>query len=202
MAKTTRQVQNQRRSRKLPDVPPELRRALEKDLAERLDAEGYPVFLKAQTGERHYPGEAEGLHLISEIKASRGPKKEALLRSLGILTNNSRAEGECARLRRTVLSAGLTLGLARQGLVVQPVTNEGRTAFALLSLFEQKRLSRLRRCLHCREWFFARFKHQQFCWNPVSKCQWNHYHTPEWRKRNRERNRRHQRAYRKRLFGE
>lgn len=72
---------------------------------------------------------------------------------------------------------------------------------ALVELLRRGRLDRLRQCLRCRSWFYARFKHQRFCNDPEKKCQWRHYHTPEWRKKHREKNRRHQEEYRKRLFG-
>jgi hypothetical protein len=218
MANRIRQVQHKRRSKKLPDLSPELRLALEKSVAERLEAEGYPVFLKAETAERHYPGEAEALHILLEINLSPKPKRAELLKSFRILrdyeeasaSGNTRALAKAlrtskavlARLERSILlGRNFTLGVRRDGLVVQPNTNAGMTAFALLSLFGQQRVSHLRECLHCRSWFFARFKHQQFCRDPFKKCQWSHYHTPEWRRSRREQNKKHQMEYRKRNPG-
>ena len=227
MSNATSQVPSKRHSVKLPPLSPELRLALEEKIGEQLEAEGYPVFLKTDAGgRRHYPGEAEAMHIIREVSTfsglpPKGKRHEALLESLRILrgyeeasnTRNTRAlakvtrttKAELERLRRTILSSrSFALGIQRQGLVVQPLTNRGITAFALLSLFEQQKVSRLRQCLHCHAWFYARFKHQQFCRNPsdpFSKCQWNHYHTPEWRRQHREQNKKHQRAYRQRTFG-
>ena len=218
MPNKTSQVQRKQRSEKLLDLPPEVQLAFEKDLKERLEAEGYPVFLKAETGTRDYPGEAEAGYLMGEIEGSPSPKRDKLLKVVQILqdyeeSSNSGNPGRLAKAARTMkgvvaelastIPSGryFTLGLSRQGLIVRPDTPEGMTAFALLSLFEQRRVSRLRQCLHCRSWFYARFKHQRFCPISVLKCQWNHYHTPEWRRQHREQNRKHQRSYRERTFG-
>jgi hypothetical protein len=70
----------------------------------------------------------------------------------------------------------------------------------ILELFRRGRLARVKKCLHCRSWFYARFKHQQFCSDTAKKCQWNRYHTPEWRRKHSEQNRQHQREYRQRMF--
>jgi hypothetical protein len=46
-------------------------------------------------------------------------------------------------------------------------------------------LRRIRRCLRCNNWFFARFNHQRFC---EKRCQVLHYQTGEyWKQRRRER---------------
>lgn len=87
------------------------------------------------------------------------------------------------------------------GLVIPPTSDEGKAALAAILLFKEVRLSRIRRCLHCGTWFYAHLERQTFCSDRVKRCQWKHYHSPEWRKRNRELNRKHQRAYRERLFG-
>jgi len=218
MPNKTSQVQRKKRFKKFPDIPPEVRLALRKDTKERLESQGYPVFLKPDVPGRQYPGEAEGMHLACEIDDSPKAKREKLLKLLRIMRNceetissgDTRIRAKAARtardvfgrLERTILSGrNFTLGVSRQGLIVQPYTNQGMTAFALLSLFDQRKVSRLRQCLHCRSWFYARFKHQRFCPFLMNKCQWNHYHTPEWRRQHREQNRKHQRAYRERNFG-
>lgn len=44
-------------------------------------------------------------------------------------------------------------------------------------------LNRLRRCSHCNQWLYARFRHQNFC---SMKCQQKHYtQTDEWKARRR-----------------
>jgi hypothetical protein len=218
MANRIRQVQNRRRSKKLIEPSREERLALEKALAEQAQAEGYPLFLRPDPAARHYPGEAEAFHILVQISISPNPKRlEALLRPLRNLRNYeevSKGGNACAlakvtrtsnavyaKLKKTILSGStFAIEARREGLVVQPGTREGMTAFALLSLFQQRRLSRLRQCLHCGAWFFARFKHQRFC-NFPTECQWNHYHSPEWRKQHREQNRKHQSEYRRRNPG-
>jgi hypothetical protein len=89
-------------------------------------------------------------------------------------------------------------GIHEKGLVIQPTTTRGKDAFALLSLGAKGKLNRIRKCTHCKRHLYARFNHQWFC---SKKCQWDHYHSPEWRRQNRESNKRHQRNYRDRYFG-
>jgi hypothetical protein len=90
----------------------------------------------------------------------------------------------------------LRVNVHKDGLLLQPATPEGEAAVALLLLVQKARTDRIRQCRRCRTWFYARFKHQQFCSDPEKKCQWGHYHSSEWRKKNRERNKKHQRDYR------
>lgn len=53
----------------------------------------------------------------------------------------------------------------------------------ILKLTDIGELSRLRRCSHCKQWLYARFRHQNFC---SMKCQQKHYtQTDEWRARRR-----------------
>jgi hypothetical protein len=86
------------------------------------------------------------------------------------------------------------------GLTVRPSTDEGHAALAALVLEKENKIDRIKQCLNCKDWFYAIFKHQRFCNYPGKNCQWNHYHTPEWRKKHREQNRRHQAEWRKRTF--
>ena len=100
------------------------------------------------------------------------------------------------------------MGVKRRPFTVDWVPGQGFTficdhpsARALLGLLELLRrgyIHRIRRCEYCRTWFFSRFEHQRF---DKTRCQEDHYHTAEWRKKNRERNKRHQQEYRSRLFG-
>jgi hypothetical protein len=223
MAKATRQVHKRNNNKKISTVEaplrPEERLALERALEKQAEAEGYPTFLRPSPDGRRYPGEAEAFYLLTEMRHSEdssGRKKlETLLKPLRELNRcvqsfergNTAARAKaiktkdviCSKLTKTITSGRVfALRVMRDGLVVEPDTSEGLIAFALLSLFYQGRLSRIRQCLHCRTWFYARFKHQRFC--RFSNCQWRHYHSPEWRKQHREQNRQHQSDYRKRLF--
>jgi hypothetical protein len=170
---------------------------------------------------RRYPGEAEANYLLAHIEyLSQFPKrKREFLRTLRILRDfeqtiknrGGRTDGPFEpavyavwrKLTRTVQSGRTEIkDVIQEGLVVQPVGPEGTAALSLLSLFFcHWRLTRIRQCLHCGEWFYARFKHQQFCNAPEKKCQWNHYHTPDWRRQHREQNKVHQRSFRDRTFG-
>ena len=46
----------------------------------------------------------------------------------------------------------------------------------IFDLARAGQLSRLRRCSHCRNWLYAKFRHQSFC---SLKCQQNHYRETE-----------------------
>jgi hypothetical protein len=49
----------------------------------------------------------------------------------------------------------------------------------IVLLGQEGLLWRVRQCSRCHRWFFARFKHQNFC---RTTCQQEHYkHSPEWR---------------------
>jgi hypothetical protein len=186
-----------------------------------LEAQRHP-FQEPQ-GTRRYPGESAGRYLAEYLnQASCSTNGRALLRSVYVIQELAQAVDRhdvdaVDRLRKRGLKfayANLTSAINsamstrmsafdvhENGLIVQATTPEGRAALAVLLLEKQRRLTRVRQCLHCGSWFYARFKHQGFCNNPQKRCQWNHYHTPDWRKRHREKNRKHQRAYRERNFG-
>jgi hypothetical protein len=223
MAKATRQVHKRKNNTKISTVKvrltPEERLAIERAVHEQAEAEGYPTFLRPSPDGRRYPGEAEAFYLLTELRhledLSDRKKLEALLKPLRELNRcvqsfergNTAARAKaiktkdaiCSKLTKTITSGRVfALDVRRDGLVIEPTTSEGLTALALLSLFYQGKLSGIRQCLHCRTWFYARFKHQRFC--RFYNCQWRHYHSPEWRKQHRERNRQHQIDYRKRLF--
>jgi hypothetical protein len=226
MSNNTSQVQHKRRPAKLSKLDSQAERFLQEGIAAltaKMEARDWAVFDASTETRRHYPGEAEAdcvlghLRILSEVEPN--PKKlEALLKQFHILQTyeeaiNSGDPRAVARIKRaalvvwkkldkTVLSGQIAVvDYRKEGIVIEPITLKGRTALALLSLlFRHHRLSRIRRCLHCDSWFFARFKPQQFCRDPKKKCQWNHYHTPEWRRKQREQNKNHQRAYRERIF--
>jgi hypothetical protein len=170
---------------------------------------------------RSFLGQAEGdrvaeyLNCLPRVGARRHP----FLRSLSIHQEYLQAmrrqdKAAMCRLRKpgggahfayySLISAAkpkrlnqLQVTLTKDGLLIlQPATPEGKAAVALLALIQKARVDRIRRCRRCRTWFYARFKHQQFCRDPKKKCQSRHYHSPEWRRKNRERNRKHQRDYR------
>jgi len=169
---------------------------------------------------RSYPGQAEGdrvteyLNRLSRVDAKQHP----FVRSLSILKQFAQAArnrdkaavdrlgkvgGDAYIAFNSLISAAkpkrlsqLRVNVHKEGLLLQPATPEGEAAVALLVLVQKARTDRIRRCPRCRAWFYARFKHQQFCRDPKTKCQWSHYHSPEWRKKNRERNKKHQSDYR------
>jgi hypothetical protein len=182
---------------------------------------------KESEPKRHYPGETQGNYLAGRLNdLSRAPsKRQPLLESLRVLQNLAKAIS--ARDRATIdelqkgkkglrLAYGYLIKTAQSpairgkwwiakvhedGLIVPPATPEGKVALTVLVLEKKGRIDRMRRCIHCRAWFYARFKHQQFCSNPEQECQWNHYHTPEWRREHREKNKEHQTKYRQRNPG-
>lgn len=176
---------------------------------------------------RHYPGETAGKYLVERLNhlSPTSVDASALIAGLLVLRQYEEAEanGDTAArdrlLRRKNFrnpkfwfdhlysTAGklrvkkrklVVHGIHEKGLVIAPSTTQGKDAFALLSLGAKGKLNRVRTCGHCKRFLYARFNHQWFC---SKKCQWDHYHTAEWRKKNREQNRRHQRAYRETYFG-
>lgn len=57
--------------------------------------------------------------------------------------------------------------------------------FKIVRLGERGLLRRIRPCMRCARWFFAKFNHQRFC---GTRCQVLHYQTGEyWKQRRRER---------------
>jgi hypothetical protein len=179
------------------------------------------------TSSRHYPGETAGRYLVERLNQLSPSSIDGIALAGGLFFLGQYEEAEAkgdtvARdrlLRRKTFrnpkfwfdhlyaTAGeVTLkkrklvvhAIHERGLVIEPSTTRGKDAFALLSLGAKGKLNRVRKCAHCKGFFYARFNHQWFC---SKKCQWDHYHTPEWRKENRKRNRRHQRTYRETLFG-
>jgi hypothetical protein len=171
---------------------------------------------------RRYPGEAKGKFLVGYLGDTKAKFRNLFLRSLRLLQDFESARlkqdfDAIHKLRPNVVIAYRPLidalwNLARRrrselqidiheaGLLILPTTTESLAALAILLLEMEMSLHRVRQCLYCGVWFYARFKHQRFCRETSKNCQWNYYHTPEWRKKNRERNLRHQREYRKRLF--
>lgn len=182
---------------------------------------------KEESSKRHYPGEVQGSYLTehfnsaSHSRAKQNSLSESvyILQEIAVEMKRRSVPKNLGRLRERIRFAeeylvdealsGLrkhfknrwALGIHKDGLIVKPTTLEARAAMAALWLAENGRIDRVRQCLHCRAWFFARFKHQVFCRDRKKMCQWNHYHTPEWRRQHREQNKKHQRAYRQRTFG-
>lgn len=177
---------------------------------------------------RYYPGEAEGRYLTRRLNQLSPEREPFLFMSLWTLLKVARvgrdrdipilgilrkekeifSENEARTYLFSTAAGGFGKrskleihGVHEDGLIIGPETTEGKDALTILSLEAKGKLDRIKRCIHCQDWFYARFKHQQFCSNPEEKCQFNHYHSSEWRKRNRERNRRHQVDYRKRNPG-
>jgi hypothetical protein len=173
-------------------------------------------FKLAAPAKRRYPGQGEAAYLLKYL--SENPRNaKRLLKSISILQKLEEARrnkdvGAVHELRRDLATAynplihainkrRIEVGVQAEGLVVRPETPAGDAALAVLLLEKLGRLHRLRHCRHCGALFYARFKHQWFCPDPAKKCQWNHYHTSEWRRQHRERNKKNQQAYRERLFG-
>jgi hypothetical protein len=185
---------------------------------------GLPVERDA-TSARSYPGQADGdcvAKYLNHLPRS-GAKQHLFLHSVTVLSKLSQAtkSGSVPAIDRLLASRrginfvynylfaaakptrlrDLDLRRHKDGLLFLPTTPTGEAVVALLVLDHKRQVDRIRKCLHCRTWFYARFKHQQFCNDRAKKCQSNHYHTPEWRKKNRERNRKHQAASRERNPG-
>src|SRR5579862_4938904 len=179
------------------------------------------------TSTRHYPGETAGRYIVERLNrmSETSRYRTAIFGGLLILRRYEEvvAKGDTVTrdqlLRRKSFRnpkfwwnslcsiAGevdvkrrkvMLHGIHEKGLVIEPATVRGKDAFAILWLCEKGKLNRVRSCSHCKLLFFARFNHQWFC---STKCQWDHYHSAEWRKQNRERNKGHQRKYRDRYFG-
>jgi len=174
------------------------------------------------TSSRSYPGQAEGdivakyLNHLPRVRAKQHP----FLRSLTVLRELAQAVQDhdmpaIDRLRkaksgikstfRYLIAAAMPKKLKqlrvkrhKEGLLLQPTTPEGRAAVAVLVLDQNSRVDRVRECRYCQTWFYARFKHQKFCSYRAKKCQWKHFHSDDWRKQNRERNRKYQASYRQR----
>lgn len=174
------------------------------------------LFPEVAGAKRQFPGAPEGSFLAGYLnELSARPKKQRALVDLlvPLLKVERIRKGKAvesfdrreairayARLKRKIDRKG-PARLSTDGLVIPPESNEGKAALAALLLSGDSRLTRIRQCLRCGTWFYAHLERQLFCSDPEKRCQWNYYHSPEWRKKNRERNRKHQRAYRERLFG-
>jgi hypothetical protein len=66
----------------------------------------------------------------------------------------------------------------------QVVDSESAAVGLLLNLARQGVVHRVRECLNCGRWFFARFEHSKFC---QRKCQLKHYQSdPKWKTHRRE----------------
>jgi hypothetical protein len=177
-------------------------------------------FYHPEGAKRKYPGEAEATAVVDHMTYylptySTKKKLKAFLKEFSILRDyeeqrqkgNDHASDEVGRvwmrlMKRIREDHIVTVDVRGDGLLVQPTRAEGISALALLSLsVRYRRLTRIRPCLHCGSVFYARFDHQQFCPDPEKKCQWHHYHSPEWRKKHRERTKQLQKEYRERIFG-
>ena len=153
-----------------------------------------------QEAKRRYPGELEAACLLAYFESRPTFERQSFWK----LLRSSEEGRNIASFNK--LGSALDLGkwafqVGKDGLVILPTTQKGLATLAILLLDYHGRLHRIRQCLQCQTWFYARSKRQRFCNDAKTKCQWNHYHTPEWRKKHRKQNRKHQRAYRKRNPG-
>ena len=169
--------------------------AIEEFFKDRLRDLGSWRLRELQNAKRYYPGEVGANYLLAFIESLTTTEQEEFL---GLIRNPNAAYEKMEE----VIEAGRNYSwrISPAGIVLQPNDPEGAALLALLQLHSQGRLGQLKRCRRCRAWFYARFKSQRFCSNPETNCQWKDYHTPTWRKQHRERNRKHQRDYRNRLF--
>lgn len=166
------------------------------------------VFPEVPGVKRQYPGAREGGFLAGYLNklSARPQKQRAFLGLLSTLLDVEQMVLTTRRWKRAFWKLVEKIdrqGSARvteDGLVIPPTSDEGKAALAALLLYRHHRLRQIQRCLHCRTWFYAHLERQRFCSDRAKRCQWKHYHSPAWRKRNRERNRKHQRAYRERTF--
>ena len=72
--------------------------------------------------------------------------------------------------------------------------NDGTALRLILDFAKAGYLNRLRRCLHCKNWLYAKFRHQDFC---CTNCQQKHYaKSPEWKAKRRD----YMRGYRQRFM--
>jgi len=72
--------------------------------------------------------------------------------------------------------------------------NDGMALRLILDFAKAGYLNRLRRCLHCKKWLYAKFRHQDFC---CTNCQQKHYaKSPEWKAKRRD----YMRGYRQRVM--
>jgi hypothetical protein len=165
-----------------------------------LSSMNYP-FPQSKRAKRSYPGEAEGLYVAAYLEyLSAFPTKQrailAWLRPMQKTTSKKAMKG--------------TLPVKKLARLVQKNpygSYEYSSGMAAFKLWELGRLRQIRKCVHCGTWFYARFSHQLFCNDPVKKCQWNHYHTPEsrrkqakYREQHHAEHRKYQRAYQREQF--
>jgi hypothetical protein len=172
---------------------------------------------------RSYPGQGEGDCVTKYLNdlPRVGAKRHPFLHSVTVLSKLSQATKDGNRPaidrllenRRGINFAynylvgaakptrikDLRLRRHKDGLLLQPTTPKGEAIVALLVLDDKRQVDRIRKCLHCGTWFYARFKHQKFCNDRAKDCQWSHYHSSDWRK---QQNKKHQAAHRERLFGD
>lgn len=172
---------------------------------------------QVHSGKRQYPGESEAEDIIAYLRLLVRQLKEGgddvireefkeFMKLIAPIIFSRRGESATLPMNdlvEEIVGEVVEHGspkVSKRGVQFEAVSPRGKATFALLRLVQDGRLDRLRKCDNCRILFYARFKHQRFCNEASKNCQWKYYHSPEWRKRNRERNLQHQRAYRKRLF--
>jgi hypothetical protein len=177
-------------------------------------------FVEVAGTKRRYPGAAEGTYLAAYLNELSGrPKAQKAFtelvsplqkfeRRMKQLKKGERLDEPVdsyterdvwipyAKLQKKIDRRGLAR-ITKDGMVIPPESSEGKAALAALLLYGEFRLTRVRRCLQCKKWFFAHLERQMFCGDLKKRCQWKHFHSPEWRRKNRE----HQQQYRDRVFG-
>jgi len=154
---------------------------------------------------RNYAGEFEGYRVVTWLNRNKGgAKAKCVLRVLDLLPKYRRAVApwiakgisgvtgpEMALLEKLGRALWAELGRWPVYLCLDADSIEwakmpkftyaradsaGVALLNMIRLFEQGLIHRVRRCLKCKKWFYARFRHQQFC---STRCQQSHYRSSE-----------------------
>lgn len=150
-------------------------------------------------GETETERELEGDFLVSRRgKSVLNPRLKTIApekykRELELMKNEEWLDRELARYRFHLRARpGLRWSVSwriesrsRRFRNERAALNDGQALRMILDLAQAGLLKRLRRCGHCRNWLYAKFRHQEFC---STKCQQKHYGgSEEWKA--------HRRAY-------
>ena len=169
-------------------------RAAQKEQQDRREGEGYLATVedggKLITG--HVARLGVGKHPPVTIDIPRVGKRQISLTDdrLAIEQNKTlmRINAVLSRFKRC---AQLAFQVDDRWMVTSSFTG-GDVALAvhsMMELAEEGLLHRVRRCRACKRWFFARFRHQDFC---SQACQQKHYRSSdEWKAHRREYMRKH-----------
>ncbi len=136
-----------------------------------------------QKAKRNCPREVAAGYLLAFIESLPKAKQREILNLL------RRPKSAYEKMENFTDSEDLTWRVSNEGIVLWPRVPEGIAVLAILLPNFHGQLSRIKRYLHCKDWFDARFKTEEFCANPKTKCQSSHCHTPPWLKQYQQLNR-------------